>query len=477
MFGSLSWFSSVKRGERTMWITTTIILLLTSGVAFFFHKNSKTEDIPSLPETFWGPEENREASKKIRPFVIDVPEPVIDDLNERLAKRRKLIPSFEGTAWTYGINTNSLKEVLEYWRTKYNWTERQALLNKYSQCITNVQGLDIHFYHVKPHIPTERKNITVLPLLLLHGWPGSVVEFQKIFPLLTTPRPDKNFVFEVIAPSLPGYAFSQAAVRPGLSPAQMSVIFKNLMLRLGFNKFYAQGGDWGSAIATHLAELFPNNILGIHLNLCINWSKSSLLLRLIGAFVPSLVVEKEHYELLYPLRKHLTVLLQESGYFHIQATKPDTVGTAVAASPVGLAAYILEKFSIGTKREYKFREDGGLLEKYTMDELLDNIMLYWVTNSFTTSARIYYEYFNNVTLKTIDLPVTVPMGYAVFPDEILYQPRSLLRDKFTNLVHLNHMPRGGHFAALEEPVLLVNDVFEFVSTVEDIRKKTDNKET
>ncbi|XP_020284934.1 juvenile hormone epoxide hydrolase 2-like [Pseudomyrmex gracilis] len=457
-----------------MWIITIVVLV---GVGcFFYYKNSKTKNIPNLPEIFWGPEENRDASKEIRPFVIDVPGSIIDDLNERLAKRIKLVSSFENTAWTYGTNTNSLEKVLEYWHKKYNWTERQTLLNKYPQYITNVQGLDIHFYHIKPHISTEQKNIKVLPLLLLHGWPGSVVEFQKIFPLLTSPHPDKDFVFEVIAPSLPGYAFSQAAVRPGLSPAQMSVIFKNLMLRLGFDKFYAQGGDWGSVIVKHLAELFPNNILGIHVNMCMNFSKSNVLLRLIGAFIPSLIVEKEHYNLMYPLKKHLSFLLKESGYFHIQATKPDTIGTAVAASPVGLAAYIIEKFSTGTNGKYKFRADGGLLEKYTMDELLDNIMLYWITNSFTTSVRIYSEFFGNVTLRLMNLPVTVPMGYAVFPHEISYEPRSLLRHKFTNLVHLNYMPRGGHFAAFEEPVLLTKDVFEFVSTVEKIRKKIENNE-
>ncbi|XP_012218175.1 juvenile hormone epoxide hydrolase 1 [Linepithema humile] len=461
-----------------MWKTTTVILVITIGIAFLFRSNPVTE-IPNLPETFWGPEKNKGASKEIRPFVINISKSVIDDLNERLAKRRELVEPLEDAAWTYGISSTYLKDILEYWQTKYNWSQRQALLNKYPQYVTNVQGLDIHFYHVKPHIPPERKNIKVLPLLISHGWPGSVVEFQKILPILTTPRPDKDFVFEVIAPSLPGYGFSQAAVRPGMGPAQISVVFKNLMLRLGFKKFYVQGGDWGSAISAHLAALFPDNVFGGHLNMCMGiMSKSNLFWRLLGAFIPSLVVESEHYSKMYPLGSHLSYILEESGYMHLQATKPDTIGTAVAASPAGLAGYILEKFSTWTNKEYKSRADGGLLEKFTLDELLDNIMLYWVTNSLTTSVRLYSENFSAKHYKTkIDeLQINVPMACAVFPHELFYQPESLLHDKYTNLIQFNHLSRGGHFAAFEEPALLADDVFEFVSKVEDIKKKTSNKD-
>ncbi|KAL6429368.1 hypothetical protein ACFW04_008209 [Cataglyphis niger] len=457
-----------------MWKTTTVILVLTIGLALLFY--NKPIDVPDLPETFWGSEKNKVASKEIRSFIINTPKSVIDDLNERLVKKRKLAEPLEDVAWTYGISTTYLDNILEHWRTKYNWTERQALLNKYPQYITNIQGLDIHFYHVKPHIPSDRKNIKVLPLLIIHGWPGSVVEFQKIIPLLTTPRPDRDFVFEVIAPSLPGYGFSQPAVRPGLGPPQISVIFKNLMLRLGFNKFYAQGGDWGSIITSNLGSLFPDNILGAHMNMCSSQGKSNMLRWLFGALVPQLVVENQYYSRMYPLSDHLSRLIEETGYLHIQATKPDTIGTAVAASPVGLAGYILEKFSTWTNNEYKSRPDGGLLEKFTLDELLDNVMLYWVTNSLTTSVRIYAEQFSarHRSSNIDELSVDVPTACAAFPHELAYQSESLLRDKFTNLIQFNHLPRGGHFAAFEEPGLLADDIFEFVSKTEDIRKKADN---
>ncbi|XP_014484117.1 PREDICTED: uncharacterized protein LOC106749308 [Dinoponera quadriceps] len=471
----LSRFSSrtlyVRRDRRAMWKTTTVILVLAIGITQLFLSNTVV-DVPDLPETFWGPEKNKGASKEIRPFVINVPKSVIDDLNQRLENAREFVEPLEDAAWTYGVSSTYLKDVVQYWRTKYNWTERQALLNKYPQYVTNIQGLNIHFYHVKPQLPKDRK-LKVLPLLLLHGWPGSVVEFQKMIPMLTTPRPDKDFVFEVIAPSLPGYAFSQAAVRNGLGPSQMSVIFKNLMLRLGFNKFYAQGGDWGSFIVSHLSGLYPDNILGGHMNMCANSGTSSMVWRLIGTVLPWLVVNNEYHSKMYPLSSHVSRLLEESGYMHIQASKPDTLGIAVAASPTGLAAYLLEKFSTWTNPEYRFRPDGGLLEKYTMDELLDNVMLYWVTNSLTTSVRIYAEQFNkaHMSSKIDEIPVNVPTACAVFPYELLYTPESLLRDKYTNLIQFNHLPRGGHFAAFEEPALLANDVYEFVSKTEDIAKK------
>ncbi|XP_046418308.1 juvenile hormone epoxide hydrolase 1-like isoform X2 [Neodiprion fabricii] len=400
---------------------------------------------------------------------------VIDDLKTRLSRTRSLTKPLEGAAWTYGVNTGYLQTVLEYWREKYNWTERQALLNKYPQFKTNIQGLDIHFYHVKPTVPKDRP-VRVLPLLLLHGWPGSVVEFQKAIPLLSTPRPDQDFVFELVVPSLPGYGFSDSAVRPGLGSAQVAVLMTNLMNRLGFEKFYTQGGDWGSLITTNIGILRPTNVLGAHLNLCSSRTVSSTLWSILGSYIPSLIVSDEHWSKMYPLSYHWSRLVEEMGYLHIQSTKPDTVGVALSDSPAGLAAYILEKFSTWTNPEYRFGEDGKLLEKFTIDELLDNLMLYWVTNSITTSMRLYSESFNSAqqSLKLDSANLRVPTGCAIFPHEISYQPESLLRLRYSDLVQVNHMPRGGHFAFFEEPQLLADDVWSFVGLVE---KKKKTKQT
>ncbi|KAI4480828.1 hypothetical protein M0804_009925 [Polistes exclamans] len=459
-----------------MWKTTTVILVLSIGV-YYLISNTEQLKKPDLPETFWGPDKNKAASKEIRPFKIDVPKSVIDDLNKRLENPKLNVEPLEGVAWTYGLPAPFLKNIIEYWRTKYNWNERQALLNKYPQFVTNIQGLDIHFYHVKPSNLPKNKKIKVLPILIAHGWPGSVVEFQKIIPLLTTPKPDRDFVFEVIAPSLPGYGFSDAAVRPGLSSVHIGIIFKNLMARLGFEKYYIQGGDWGSFITSSMAAVYPEKISGLHSNMCV--SKLFNIWYLIGILFPSLVVDKQYENRVYPLKDKIYSVLEESGYFHIQATKPDTIGLALMNSPVSLAGYILEKFSTWTNKEYKTRKDGGLFEKFTLDELLDNVMLYWVTDSITTSVRLYAEQYaiSNINLQIDDFPIDVPTACAMFPNELVYVPEKMIRSRYLNLIQINHMPGGGHFAAMEEPLLLANDIYDFVAKVEELSKKENKTAT
>ncbi|KAL2728874.1 juvenile hormone epoxide hydrolase 1-like [Vespula squamosa] len=448
-----------------MWKTTMLILFLSIGLYYLIFQESNFVK-PVLPETFWGQKKDKVASKEIRPFKINVSKSIIDDLNTRLENPRLNVEPLEGTAWTYGIPAPYLKKIISYWRNKYNWTERQALLNKYPQFVTNIQGLDIHFYHVKPSILPKDRKVKVLPLLLLHGWPSSFVEFQKIIPLLTKPRPEKNFVFELVIPSLPGYAFSDGAVRPGLAPAHMGTIFKNLMTRLGFEKYYIQGGDWGAVITSSMAALYPEKILGLHSNMCFHINPLNFW-NILGVFFPSLVVDKQFEHKIYPLTNHFYRLIEETGYMHLQATKPDTIGLVLTNSPVSLAGYILEKFSTGTNPDYRIRNDGGLLEKFTLDELLDNVMLYWVTDSFTTSARIYAEQFTHKywDLKIHEIPINVPSACAVFPKEFVYFPEKVLRTRYLNLIQFNHMPKGGHFAAMEESIIFAEDIFEFVSKI------------
>ncbi|CAL7939634.1 unnamed protein product [Xylocopa violacea] len=452
-----------------MWIMTAILAFCATGIALFLSSTSKLE-VPILPETNWGLKKNEKASAEIRPFKINV----LDDLKYRLAHRRPYTEPLENAAWSYGISSKFLNSVLDYWKDKYNWSEREALLNSYPQYITNIQGLDIHFYHVKPTNLPKNKNIKVLPLLILHGWPGSVVEFQKIIPILTTPRPNQDFVFEVIAPSLPGYGFSEGAVRPGMASAQMSVILKNLMQRLGFKRFYVQGGDWGSFVAANMAALFPEKIIGLHLNMCTSPTPSNFFWLVIGSYFPSLIGVHENYSLFLPVSKHLTLLLQEFGYFHIQATKPDTIGAAMTASPDGLAAYILEKFVFSTFRTFKENNNDNMIGKFTLNELLDNLMIYWITNSGTTSVRLYAENLSSTyrALQIERLPVEVPTGCAIFPNEILTQPQSLLKNRYPNMIQYNIMPHGGHFAALEEPTLLADDIFSFVQKTQRLQEKS-----
>ncbi|KAF2886416.1 hypothetical protein ILUMI_19757, partial [Ignelater luminosus] len=320
---------------------------------------------------------------------------VITDLKKRLDQARPFVSPLEGIQQQYGMNTNLLKEIVEFWKTKYNWREREQFLNKYPQFTTSIQGLQIHFIRVKP---PQTSGLQVVPLLLLHGWPGSVREFYEIIPLLTTPQKGRNFVFEVIVPSLPGYGFSQAAAKPGLGAVQLAVVFKNLMERLGFKKYYLQGGDWGGAIVANMATLYPKNILGVHSNMCVVNTPLTLIKTFIGSFYPGFVVSKEYEHKMYPYSEKFMNVILESGYMHIQATKPDTVGVALNDSPVGLAAYILEKFTTCTNPEWKTKPDGGLKLKYSYTDLLDNVMIYWVTGSITSSMRLYSETFNKAQL-------------------------------------------------------------------------------
>lgn len=220
------------------------------------------------------------------------------------------------------MNTNLLKKIIHFWKNEYDWKKRESFLNKYPQFKTNIQGLDIHFIHVKP----KSSNLKVLPLLMLHGWPGSIREFYDVIPLLTTPQKDQDFVFEVIVPSLPGFGFSDSAARPGLGAAQAAIIFKNLMKRLNYDQFYAQGGDFGAIILQHLAVLFPKSVLGFHNNMCTVYTPLSYIKTLLGVIYPTWFTRKEHIDRVYPISKRFALMTQESGYLHLQATKPDTIG-------------------------------------------------------------------------------------------------------------------------------------------------------
>ncbi|GJQ78677.1 Jheh2 [Trypoxylus dichotomus] len=428
-----------------------------------FARINRLLEVPPLPvleDVWWGPGEPRKVDTSIRPFKIDIPQKVIDDLNQRLKNARPFTPSLEGIQQQYGMNSKLLSEIVEFWKTKYDWKERQTFLNQFPQFKTNIQGLDIHFIHVKP---TNTKGLKVLPLLLLHGWPGSIREFYELIPLLTKPQPGKDFIFEVIAPSLPGYGFSDAASKPGLSAIKVALVFKNLMHRIGFKKFYIQGGDWGGVILANMATLFPDEVLGGHSNVCIVLNDNPIVnfKLLLGSIFPSLVVPKEHETKMYPLSNIFEFNLRESGYMHLQSTKPDTVGVGLNDSPVGLAAYIIEKFTTWTNRDWINRMDGGLLMKFDYTKLLDNVMIYWVTNSITTSARLYAETFSKELMETRmgSIPIKVPIACAKFEHEILYQSDELLKHKYVNLIQSTDIPDGGHFAAFEVPDVLAKDVW------------------
>ncbi|XP_053696692.1 juvenile hormone epoxide hydrolase 1-like [Sabethes cyaneus] len=451
-----------------------IIMVAVVGAAVMYYLNGTAPHVVSLDqlEQYWGPGDgkNYKEDTTIKPFKINYSNEVIDKLRAKLNDVPKFSKPLEGTAFQYGFNSNRLLEIITYWKTNYlaKWNEREKFLNQFPQFKTQIQGLDIHFIHVKPKVPS---GVKVLPLLLLHGWPGSVREFYDIIPMLTSKTEDKNYVFEVIVPSLPGYGWSQAASKQGLSTSKIAVIMKKLMTRIGHKHFYVQGGDWGSLIGNQIATFFQDNVLGVHLNMCGLQSTSAIMKTFVASFMPSLFIENQYVDFYFPAIPKLKEIVIESGYLHLQATKPDTIGAALVGNPIGLAAYILEKFSTWTNPAYRELADGGLEKYYTLDSLLDNIMIYYLTDTITTSQRIYYETFSNheMALKFDNTQTQVPAACAKFKYELAQTIDWALRDHFINLVQSNHFQDGGHFAAMQLPAVLYKDLVQFVNKVE---KKT-----
>ncbi|XP_059056212.1 juvenile hormone epoxide hydrolase-like [Achroia grisella] len=451
--------------------TVNVVVFLTAVVVgiFSYYVYNTIRTPPKVPQfdidQWWGPYPiNLKRDLSIRPFKIEFTDVIVNDLKERLLHRREFIPPLDDAGFTYGFNSHFLNEVLNYWQNKYNFKDREQFLNKYNHFKTNIQGLDIHFVHVKPKVTEEYE---VVPLLLLHGWPGSFREFYEMIPKLVTPRPGYKFIFELIIPSLPGYGYSQAPSRRGLGPAEIAIIMRNLMHRIGHKHYYIQGGDIGHNVGSIIATLFQDEVLGFHTNMPILlFHPIATVYTLLGSFWPRLVVEAELKNRMYPIGQHFQRQLEESGYLHIQGTKPDTIGAALTDSPTGLAAYILEKFSTWTNNEYKKAADGKLLMKYSLTHLLDNVMIYWATNSITTSMRLYAEFCSkrNMALKLDEIPTNVPTWGIKFKHELMFHPDSLLRLKYKKYLHSTIVEDGGHFAALEMPDILADDIYKAVDT-------------
>ncbi|KAH8348258.1 hypothetical protein KR084_005857 [Drosophila pseudotakahashii] len=421
---------------------------------------------------YWGPalKEPYRENKAILPFDIGVKPEVIEDLKRQLSRPLKAQEPLEGVAFQYGFNAKELAKVVKYWRDDYlaKWSQREQYLKKLDHYQTEIQGLKIHFIHAKPSQVKGQKPKKVVPLLLMHGWPGTVREFYDFIPLLTTPSDKSDYVFEVIAPSLPGYGWSQGSSKTGFGVAQVAVVMRNLMLRVGFEKFLVQGGDWGSIIGSNVAGLFPENVLGYHSNMCGNNSPLGQIKTVLASIFPSCFVDSRYAEFYRGLGDFFSTILEEMGYAHIQASKPDTIGNALIDNPTGLASYILEKFSTWTNPSFRSLPDGGLTKRFTYDQLLDNVMIYYVTNSITTSMRLYSESMitSQLGLNVDSLPIKAKAGCTRFAHEIVHTPDSVLANKFPNLVHSTHHLDGGHFPAFELPQTLYDDFVSFVQKAE-----------
>lgn len=367
----------------------------------------------------------------ISPFQIQIPDADLDDLNARLGRTRW--PDAETPPdWSQGIPLDYMQELVDYWQNHYDWRTRESALNRWDGFRTTLDGLDFHFLHVRSPSPAAR------PLIMTHGWPGSIVEFQKVIEPLTDPAAhggDPQDAFHLVCPTLPGFGFSGKPTEPGWNVERIARAWDELMLKLGYERFFAQGGDWGSIVTTEIGAQNLGHCEGIHVTM------------------PVVAPDPETMEDLTELEQSALAALKfyqdhDSGYSKQQSTRPQTLGYGLADSPSGQAAWILEKF-------YQWMDCDGHPENIvSRDELLDNVMMYWLTDAGASSARIYWESFGGGNRQ----PVEIPSGCSIFPKEIFKASERWASKRFTDLRYFNVLDRGGHFAAFEQPESFVNEV-------------------
>ncbi len=379
-------------------------------------------------------------SDVVEPFRIQMDEADLEDLRSRLGRTRFPV-QIAGTGWDAGIPITYLRELVEYWQHTYDWRLEEARLNGFSHFRTRIDGQSIHFVHARS--PHEH----ALPLLLIHGWPGSVVEFLDVIPRLVDPPAHGGSAadaFHVVAPSLPGYGFSEPPRTRGWGVRRIAGAFIALMDRLDYGRYGAQGGDWGAQVTTRIGALDPAHCIAIHLNMPVGSRPESA----------DTLTDEEQADLADMGR----FIREEAAYANEQGTKPQTLGVGLNDSPAGLLAWIVEKFRAWSDC------DGNPENCFSRDQLLTNVMLYWMTETATSSAQLYWETNRSGEL-TGKLPfVTVPTGVARYPKEVLRWPRSWVEQQY-NVTRWTDMPRGGHFAAMEQPALFADDLAEFFRTV------------
>lgn len=377
----------------------------------------------------------------IRPFNVHVPDEDLADLRKRVLATRW--PAKETvTDQSQGVQLEKLQELVRYWGTEYDWRKAEAKLNALPQFVTQIDGLDIHFIHVRSKHPGA------LPLLITHGWPGSVLELLKVIDPLTDPTAHggkAEDAFDVVIPSMPGYGFSEQPTEAGWGPDRMGLAWDRLMQRLGYKRYVAQGGDWGSVVCDRMAKQSLPGLLGIHVNMPATVPADAARAMSAGDLAPAGLTDEEK-----AAYDQLSTFFSKNGaYGAMMSTRPQTVGYGLSDSPAGLAAWMYDKFN-------QWTYSGGDAERsLTKDEMLDDISLYWLTNSAISSAQLYWENnANNFNAVDIDIPAAV----TIFPGEIYQAPRSWVEKSYHNLIYFNTVDKGGHFAAWEEPELFSSEI-------------------
>jgi len=367
------------------------------------------------------------ASNEIRSFRVDVPEAVLDDLHDRLSRTRwpDQIP---GSGWGYGTDLAYLQSLCDDWQHKFDWRAQEDRFNRWPHFLTDIDGQQIHFIHARSD------NANALPLIITHGWPGSVAEFLDIIEPL---RAD----FHVVVPSLPGYGWSGPTTKPGWDVQRVADAWATLMARLGYHRYGAQGGDWGAMVSARLAATDPEHVIGLHSNMLLAFPADASGIELTESEIADLASAGEF-------------MTRGAAYQEIQGKNPQTLGYGLTDSPAGLAGWIVEKFYAWTDN------NGSPDDAVTRDQLLTNLTVYWVTKTINSSVRLYCESQRTDRFGPVGEFISTPTAAAVFPKEIFRVPKAYAESRF-NLVRYTRFDRGGHFAALEEPDLLVQDVQMF----------------
>jgi len=370
-------------------------------------------------------------SDAITPFTVDIPQSELDALRDRIRNTRW--PEKEAVDdWSQGIPLAYTRELADYWAEQYDWRRWEAKLNSWDQFITEIDGIDIHFLHVKS--PHEN----AIPMVITHGWPGSIVEFHKVIEPLTNPE-DASDAFHLVIPTIPGYGFSGKPTSAGTSAENVGKMWGKLMARLGYDRYVAQGGDWGALITQCMGITETEHCAAIHTNMPLAPPDEEGMQDMTDYEVKALE-GMAHYE------------QWDSGYSKQQATRPQTLGYGLADSPVGQMAWIVEKFwSWMDCGEGADQHPENVLSK---DELLDNVMMYWLTNSAASSGRLYWESFGSPNLD----PIAMPVGASVFPKEIFRTSQRWAEKRFSNIIYWNTLDQGGHFAAFEQPEVFVGEL-------------------
>lgn len=384
----------------------------------------------------------KNANSDMEPFKIQIPRETLDDLNRRL--ETTIWPdTVENAGWDYGTNLDYMQDLKEYWQHRYDWRKQETELNKFNHFKSQINEMNIHFIYEQGKGPNPK------PIILTHGWPDSFYRYIKLIPMLTDPERyggNSEDSFDVIVPSIPGFGFSSRPDKPGMTSMKIAKLWDCLMKDvLGYKEFIAAGGDLGSEISQNIAIYDPNSVMGLHL--------TDIGFYLLNAWQPDQSENEKKF-----VESAQNWYMHEGAYAMLQSTKPQTLSYGLNESPIGLASWIIEKFRAWSDC------DGNIENRFSKDELLTNIMIYWVTKTIGSSIRLYYENNHNTPQLKPGQHIETPAGLAIFKDLVKQTPKEYA-ERHLRIKHWTEMPRGGHFTALEEPELLASDILKFSNII------------